>query len=83
MKTQRDVLRWQVLAMAIGLFPSGRVAATELSSDYSMARVLYEGRRYSEAQDVFRRLAEDQPERPRGSHRIMLAFKMHWGMRLG
>lgn len=61
-KTQRDVLRWQVLAMAIGLFPSGRVAATELSSDYSMARVLYEGRRYSEAQDVFRRLAEDQPE---------------------
>lgn len=62
MKTQRDVLRWQVLALAIGLFPTGRVAAAELASDYSTARVLYEGRRYSEARDVFRRLAEDQPE---------------------
>ena len=45
MKTQRDVLRWQVLALAIGLFPTGRVAAAELASDYSTARVLYEGRR--------------------------------------
>ncbi len=50
------------MALAIGMFPGGRVAAAELASDYSAARVLYEGRRYSEARDVFRRLAMDQPE---------------------
>lgn len=62
MKTQRDVFRWQVLALAIGLFPSGRVAAAELSSDYSTARVLYEERRYSEAREIFQRLSADQPD---------------------
>jgi tetratricopeptide (TPR) repeat protein len=62
MTTTHDVMKWQVLALAIGLFPGGRVAAADLSSDYSAARVLYEGRHYAEAREIFRRLSTDQPE---------------------
>lgn len=62
MKTYYDVMKSQMLALAIGFFPGGRVGAAELSTDYSTARVLYEGRRYSEARAIFRRLAADQPD---------------------
>ena len=61
MMTSHDVIKWQVLALAIGLFPGGRVAANELSTEFSAARVLYEGRNYSGAREIFQRLAADQP----------------------
>jgi tetratricopeptide (TPR) repeat protein len=60
--TSHDVLKWQVLALAIGLFPGGRVSAGELASNFSTARVLYEGRSYTEARKIFLELAADQPE---------------------
>lgn len=55
-------MKWQMLALAIGLFPGGRLAATELATDFTAARMLYEERRYSEARVVFKRLADDQPD---------------------
>ncbi|MCX6951665.1 MAG: tetratricopeptide repeat protein, partial [Verrucomicrobia bacterium] len=62
MKTYHDVLRWQMLVLAIGLFPGGRLAAAELSRGFSAARMLYEERRYTEARTAFRALAGDQPD---------------------
>lgn len=62
MNTHYELLKWQMLALAIGFWPSGRVAAAELATGFSNARVLYEERRYSEAREIFRQLAADQPD---------------------
>ena len=62
MTTHYDVMRWQLLALAIGFFPGRALAAADLSANFSRARVLYEDRRYSEARAAFRELARDQPE---------------------
>ena len=62
MKTYYELMKWQVLALAIGFMPSGRVAAAELSGGFSAARQLYEERRYAEAREIFQRLACDQPD---------------------
>lgn len=62
MKTHYEVMKWQMLALAIGFWPSGRVAAADLATGFSSARVLYEERRYTEAREIFRQLAADQPD---------------------
>jgi len=62
MTTHREVMRWHILALAIGCFPGARLPAAELAANFSAARVLYEERRYTEARAVFGRLAADQPD---------------------
>jgi tetratricopeptide (TPR) repeat protein len=62
MKTNYELVKWHMLALAIGFFPRAGLAAPELSADFSAARILYEERRYSEAREIFRRLAADQPD---------------------
>ncbi len=62
MRTHCDLMRWQILALALGLLPSGRMSAAELATDFTAARVCYEERRYSEARAIFLRLAADQPD---------------------
>ncbi len=62
MRIHCDLMRWQILALALGFFPGGRVSAAELANDFTAARVLYEERRYSEARAIFLRLEADQPE---------------------
>lgn len=60
--TYHDVVKWQMLVLALGLFPGGRMAAADLVRNFTTARVLYEERRYSEARAVFRELEADQAE---------------------
>lgn len=62
MKTYHDILKWQMLVLAIGLYPGSRMAAADLARNFSAARMLYEERRYSEARAMFRELAGDQPD---------------------
>jgi tetratricopeptide (TPR) repeat protein len=62
MKTHHDLIKWQVLALAIGLYPASRLGAEELSVGFSAARVLYEERRYAEARTLFGALGRDQPD---------------------
>lgn len=62
MRTHHDIMKWQVLALAIGLYPGSRLGAEELSVGFSAARVLYEERRYAEARAVFGALGREQPE---------------------
>ncbi len=62
MTTRYDVMRWQLLALAVGLFPGRMVAAADLVASFSAARLLYEERRYAEARAAFHRLATDQPD---------------------
>jgi tetratricopeptide (TPR) repeat protein len=57
-----DVLKWQMLAVAVGLWPGSGARAADLAADFSMARVLYEERRYAEAREIFRKLAADQAD---------------------
>jgi tetratricopeptide (TPR) repeat protein len=57
-----EVLKWQMLAVAVGLLPGGAARAADLAADFSTARLLYEERRYAEARDIFRKLAADQAE---------------------
>ena len=62
MKTHPELIKWQVLALAISLYPGSRLGAEELSVGFSAARVLYEERRYAEARAVFGALGREQPE---------------------
>ena len=61
MKTHPELMKWQVLALAIGLYPGLRLGAEDLSLGFSAARVLYEERRYAEARTAFGSLSRDQP----------------------
>ena len=61
MKTHHELIKWQVLALAIGLYPGSRLGAEDLSLGFSAARVLYEERRYAEARTAFGSLSRDQP----------------------
>ncbi len=57
-----EVLKWQMLAVAVGLWPGSGARAADLAADFSTARLLYEERRYAEARDIFRKLAAEQAD---------------------